>query len=58
MSEGAPLVGVGADLTQQELEAAMVPADAATEPAAAPEPAAPPPAPAIIYISEEVVQPI
>ncbi len=58
MSEGAPLVGVGADLTQQELEAAMAPADAAAAPATASEPAAPPPAPAIIYVSEEVVQPI
>ena len=69
MSEGAPLVGVGVvaggDLTQQDLEAATstaIPtgfdgasaAQNSAEMEAQPEPVAP----AIIYISEEVVQPI
>jgi len=71
MSEGAPLVGAGVgvvaggDLTQQDLEAAAstaIPtgfdgasaAQNSAEMEAQPEPVAP----AIIYISEEVVQPI
>ncbi|MEP5937770.1 MAG: VacJ family lipoprotein [Erythrobacter sp.] len=61
MAEGAPLVGVGADLTPADLAAATdanTPAlDTETEAEQTPEPVQPV-VPQIIYISEEVVQPL
>ena len=62
MAEGAPLVGIGTDLTPEQLEAAA--SGQMPEPQIAPEavpataPVAPVAPPAIVYISEEVVQPL
>jgi phospholipid-binding lipoprotein MlaA len=57
MSEGAPLVGVGADLTPAELEVAGT-GEAVAAPAEQEAAAAEPVVPEIRYISEEVVQPL
>ncbi len=56
MSEGAPLIAAGADLTDQDLGSAVEQVTGAAQPvdAAAPEPIEP----EIRYISEEVVQPL
>ena len=62
MAESAPLVGIGTDLTPEQLEAAA--SGQMPEPQIAPEavpataPVAPVAPPAIVYISEEVIQPL